>query len=304
MFGCKSNACEHEGCRRQATSKRALRSGEILGKAGAVPWLHVVLTFPEQALPALAEPETLKRCRTAATKTVKIWAAAIARDNGYSGLKIGGLIIMHPSGKAGLKEGVDAGPADWRPHFHILIPCAGRVWKPCTKEVGEWVKFGHWIRKGTLARLREYWSLFGYHALGSDMVDALEPMPGKWVVHVTHKVKPEQKAHVLRYNVRTFPWWVMEANRISYFGAFGCAVLRRVCRGHGIDSAFDDEFYSYKGVCPDCGKPYSPIAVRGPPSENDSDIYFPYLGRTYDEGRKKVLDLHDITTISCVGEAQ
>lgn len=103
-----------------------------------------------------------------------------------------------------------------------------------------------------LLELRQSWA-----ALQNEILLELGEEPlAQSNAHWEFRKSAGQKDHWSRYFFRGFPWWPGKAQRVSYFGAFGCRVVRKLNEVEALGVSVGGPV-----ACPKCGGPF--IAVIG-----------------------------------------
>lgn len=236
ISGYEKNFADRRHCVRHADRERSAFGRTLSADAFPVPWLAVVFPSVSRLRKSLARADLLAALRAEAAKllerTYLTWNGCDPKD-----WRLGIISCDHPEGDQERTEGKTV----WKPHHNFLFPNIAfhrRIPNSRRKNLR------YFPTTEQLKELRQAWGALQNRILVSFGEEPVKEANFFWSFRKTKK----HRAHMAKYFCRSFPWWPGRAQRLSYFGAFGCRVVKRLneVEALGVSLAGPQE-------CPVCG---------------------------------------------------
>ena len=204
VYACTSRRCESKTCTRHALRQRQETLRPLMRESFPGAWGVLVLTYAPELRPLLQDAGVFRRARRAA---IAVMEQTILEHHGLGrGWRLGLASMDHPEG--------DRTPGEWKPHHNLLFPAIA-----FRGEERRDLRYS--FPKELLDLLRERWQWVQEFLLGR----ALGRSADVWY---QFRRGDRKKGHALKYFPRTFPAWPARAQRLTWCGAFGAAVLHRL----------------------------------------------------------------------------
>ena len=264
-YGCSSRRCTSRVCRNHARAERSHQLHQFVKDCFPHDkWGKIVLTYHPELLERLKDRRLHAAARAAAQAMVESFFLDAAHLE--EGWRLGMVSVDHPCGDGDDQEEEGVGGSqhqghvdslEWFPHHNFVFPLkafgpTGRAvlakTDEVTGEVSEASKDSS--RRRTLSawidvdELRSRWRALQEEMLG-------RPLEGDVNLWYGYAATEPAKLKMLNYFPRGFPAWPGKAQRLSYYGVFGCQVLHTIRESEKLQQKSESD-----RVACDCGAPF------------------------------------------------